>query len=221
MRAAHLIWCAALALLSAGCSDGSRYRQAIAVLVDVSGTYTDQQADVSRVIKREILPALVPGDTLLLIRIDSQSYEKENVETLMTLDARPSHANAQKLAFAEKLDAFAAGAAPAEYTDIRGAMMLAAEYLRETAAGSRVIMVFSDMQEDLPQGTSRALGPDELAGIEVVAVNVKRLNVDNADPQRYRGRLANWESGVLSHGATGWRAIFDTGQVAGYLSQLR
>jgi hypothetical protein len=221
MKRARMLLCAGLALLCAGCSDGSRYRQAIAVLIDVSGTYTDQEADVSRVIKREILPDLVPGDTLLLIRIDSQSYEKGNLETLMTLDARPSRANAQKLAFAEKLDAFASSAAPAEYTDIRGAMMLAAEYLRETAAGSRVILVFSDMQEDLPQGTSRVLGPEELAGIEVVAVNVKRLNVDNADPQLYRGRLASWEASVLRHGAAGWRALLDTGQLSGYLAQLR
>ena len=144
----------ALALLSLSCSDGTTYRQAVALLVDVSGTYTDQAGEVGNIVKREILPSLLPGGTLMLVRIDSQSYEKSNLEALVTLDSRPSRANAEKLAFAGKLDAFAQGTQRAEYTDIPGAMMLAAEYLREIEAGSRVILVFSDMQTDLPSGTT-------------------------------------------------------------------
>jgi hypothetical protein len=209
------------ALLSLSCSDGSAYRQAVAVLIDTSGTYLDQQADVAKILKREVLPALVPGDTLLLVRIDDQSYEKDNLETLMTLDPRPSKANAQKLALAEKLDAFAAGATRAQYTDIGGAMMLAGEYLRETRAGSQVILVFSDMKEDLPRGTTREFAKGELADIDVVAVNVKRLQSDNADPQLFRGRLESWEGRVRAHGATGWRSVQDAGQLPLHLAQLR
>ena len=211
----------ALALLSLSCSDGNRYRQAVALLVDVSGTYTDEAAEVGRIVKREILPELVPGDTLMLIRIDSQSYEKENLEALVTLDSRPSRANAEKLAFAGKLDAFATGTERAEYTDIPGALMLAAEYLHEIDAGSRVILVFSDMKEDLPAGTTRELDARELADIQVVAVNVKRLQTDNADPQLFRGRLAGWEKRVLEHGAAGWRQVQDASQLSIQLAQLR
>jgi hypothetical protein len=209
------------ALLSVACSDGSEYRQAIAVLVDVSGTYLDQQGEVARIVKREVLPALVPGDALLLVRIDSQSYENENLEALVTHDPRPSKANAEKLALAERIDRFAAGAARSEHTDIRGALMLAAEYLHEIPAGSRVMLVFSDMHEDLPTGTSRELTQGEFAGIEVVAVNVKRLQSDNADPQLFRGRLAGWEERVRSHGAAGWREVLDAGQLPVHLAQLR
>jgi len=209
------------ALCLAGCSDASQYRQAVAVLVDVSGTYADQKDDVARILKREVLPALVPGDTLLLVRIDSQSYEKENLETLVTLDARPSKANAEKLALAARLDAFARGDARAEYTDIPGAMMLAAEYLREIPVGSRVMLVFSDMREDLPSGTTRELAETELADIQVVVVNAKRLQSDNADPQLFRGRLASWEERVLRHGAAGWHQIIDAGQLPVHLAQLR
>lgn len=211
----------ALALASLACSDGNEYRQAVAVLVDVSGTYVDQQAEVARIVKREVLPALVPGDALLLVRIDSQSYEKENLEALVTLDARPSRANAQKLALAQRIDAFAAGATRSEYTDIRGALMLATEYLREIPAGSRVILLFSDMNEDLPSGTTRELAAGELAGIQVLAVNVKRLQSDNADPQLFRGRLASWQQNILSHGAAGWRSVLDAGQLPMQLAQLR
>ena len=211
-----------LALLAGtACSGVSEYRQAVAVLVDVSGTYLDQHEEVARIVKREVLPALVPGDALLLVRIDSQSYEKENLETLVTLDARPSKANAEKLALAKRIDAFAAAAVRSEYTDIRGALMLSAEYLHEIPAGSRVILVFSDMNEDLPNGTTRALEASEFADIDVVAVNVKRLQADNADPQSFRGRLASWQERVLSHGAAGWREVLDAGQLPVHLAALR
>ena len=96
---------ALLASLAAGwllaCGEARRYDQTVCVLVDVSGTYADQKADVVRLVKRDLLPALVPGDSLLVIRIDGQSYEKANLEALVTLDARPSQANAQKLALAQ------------------------------------------------------------------------------------------------------------------------
>ena len=142
------------------CSDGVEYRQAVAVLVDVSGTYTDQQTEVARIVKREVLPELVPGDALLLVRIDSQSYEKENVETLVTLDARPSQGQRREAGAGQAHRRVRRErASRSEYTDIRGALMLAAEYLHEIAAGSRVILVFSDMNEDLPNGTTRELEP--------------------------------------------------------------
>ncbi|HEX5065391.1 MAG TPA: VWA domain-containing protein [Myxococcota bacterium] len=209
------------ALAGLACSEATEYRQAVAVLVDVSGTYTDQATEVARILKREVLPSLVPGDALLLVRIDSQSYERENLEALVTLDARPSKANAEKLALAKQIDAIAAGTVESEYTDIRGALMLAAEYLREIPAGSRVILVFSDMNEDLPNGTTRELEAKEFADIDVVAVNVKRLQADNADPQLFRGRLASWQERVLSHGAAGWREVLDAGQLPVHLAQLR
>lgn len=210
-----------LLLLVLGCSDGRRYDQAVAVLIDVSGTYSNERAEVVNILKREVLPALVPGDTLLVVRIDSESYQKENVEALVTLDNRPSHANAQKLAVAQKLDAFARGSERSEYTDIPGAMMLAAEYLREIPSGSRVMLVFSDMREDLPAGATRRLAQTEFEGIQVVAMNVKRLASDNEDPARYRARLARWEEAVTQSGALGWRALMDSSKLPAYLEEIR
>ena len=124
----------ALALLVAlliltGCSTDREYARSICILVDVSDTYTDQKTEVVDLVKKGILPGMLPGDTILVIRIDSESYEKDNVEAMMTLDTRPSLANAQKLAFAKKLNAFAAREDHASYTDIDGALMLAADYL--------------------------------------------------------------------------------------------
>ncbi len=205
----------------AACTDESRYDQAICVLIDESGTYADQKQEVVRILKREVLPAMEPGDTLLIIRIDGESYEKDNVEALMTLDARPSRANAQKLALAQKLDALARRTLSSKHTDIPGAMMLGGEYLKELASGSRVMLIFSDLQEDLAPGTRRDLAEDEFDGVWVAAMNVKRLGADNADPNVFRRRIAAWESRVLKAGGLGWRTFMDATQLSDYLSHVR
>ena len=204
-----------------GCSDEARYDQAICVLIDESGTYADQKHEVVRILKREVLPAMEPGDTLLVIRIDGESYEKDNVETLVTLDRRPSKANQQKFAIAQKLDALARNTKRSRHTDIPGAMMLGGEYLNELASGSRVMLVFSDMEEDLAPGTERTLSENEFDGIYVVAMNVKRLGRDNADPEVFRNRLASWERRVLAAGSSGWKTFMDSSKLAAYLGEIR
>ena len=211
----------AAALFLLGCSDASHYSQAVAVLIDVSGTYADQKPEVARIVKREVLPGLVPGDTLAIVRIDSESYEKANVEAFVTLDQRPSHANAQKLALAKQLDEFAARDERSQYTDIPGAMMLAAEYLRETGAKSRAIVLFSDMQADLPPGAKRKFSEREFDGIHVVALNVKQLEADNANPDVLRTRLASWEKEVTHAGAGGWQTFMDTAKLGPFLTEIR
>ncbi len=205
----------------AGCSDGRRYDQAIGVLIDVSGTYADERQETVRVVKREILPQMVPGDTLLVASIDSESYDRENVLALLTLDRRPSHANAQKLEMARLLDTFATRPTRSAHTDIPGAIMLASEYLGETGAGSRVLLIFSDMQEDLPIGSRRQLDADELAGTRVVALNVKRLGRDQADPALFRGRLEGWGERVAAAGAAEFRTLLDPTKLPEYLEAAR
>ena len=214
----------ALALAAAAltaCSDASHYSQAVAVLVDTSGTYADQEPDVARIVKREVLPELVPGDTLAIVRIDSESYEKADVIQLVTLDQRPSHAAAQKLALAKALDAFAARGERSQYTDIPGAMMLAAEYLHETGAKSRVILLFSDMQSELPPGAKRHFSEREFEGIRVAALNVKQLGPDNANPDVLRARLASWEKEVTRAGAGGFTTFLDPAKLGPFLAEIR
>ena len=211
----------ALTALALGCCESRRYDQAIGVLIDVSGTYADEKARTVDVIKRDILPQMVPGDTLLIVLIDSESYDKENVEALLTLDRRPSHANAQKLAVARRLDAFVADGEGSEHTDIPGAIMLASEYLNEVDAGSRVMLVFSDMQEDLPEGARRQLSETELEGTHVAAINVKRLKRDTADPDVFRWRLAGWGDRLKAAGAADWRTFMDAARLPAYLAEIR
>ena len=216
-RAAIVTTC----LLAMGCTDGRRYDQAVAALIDVSGTYADEKPEVVRILKREILPGLLPGDTLIVLRIDSESYQNENLETLVTLDNRPSKANAQKLAVARQLDAFAASPVRSDYTDISGAMMLAAEYLDEIHSGSRVMLVFSDLRADLPQGSKRKLSENEFGGILLAALNVKRLQSDAENPDLFRARVARFEGDALDAGAQGFRTFMDPAKLPEYLAEVR
>ena len=209
MRRLAAILLASVMAAGVACTDASHYARATAILVDVSGTYADQKPEVVRIIQRGLLPKARPGDSLFLLRIDNQSYEKGNLEASVTLDPQPSKANAQKLRFARRLDAFAKARRASGHTDITGALMLAAEYLRETGAGEKTIVVFSDMKENLPKGVRRKLGPGELDGIRVVAMNVKKLARDNINPAIYRRRLAAWEKKLLAAGASGWQVVLD------------
>lgn len=200
---------AVLGLLAAACSDGRSHTRATCVLVDVSGTYADQRPEVARILKSGILPGVRPGDTFLLVRIDDGSYGAENVEAKTTFDAQPSRANAQKLTLAAKLERFGAARTRARYTDISGGLLLAAEYLRETRAGKKTIVIFSDMKEELPPGARRTLGPKELDGIGVVAMNVKRLGADKLDPAGYRKRLGGWGTRLTAAGAESFKVVLD------------
>ncbi len=220
-RARQALSVLALIALALGCGPERRYDQAIGVLIDTSGTYADEKAETVRVIKREILPNMVPGDTLVVIRIDSESYDKENVEALLTLDNRPSHANAQKLTLARQLDKFASEKGGSSYTDIPGAVMLASEYLNEIGSGSRVLLIFSDMEVDLPKGASRTFSESELEDTHVIAMNVKRLKHDSADPIGFRKRLASWEKRVMKAGALDWRTFMDAAKLPDYLAEIR
>jgi hypothetical protein len=121
----------------------------------------------------------------------------------------PMQANAQKRAFKEQMskltDVAKTGSA---YTDITGGMLQAAEFLNETGAGRKTILIFSDMQEELDKQVVRNV-PLKLNGITVVALNVTKLNTDNVDPRRYSGRLEQWEKRVREAGATDWRMVND------------
>jgi hypothetical protein len=202
-------------LVLVACNDGRSHARAIAVLVDVSGTYTDKLPEVSRIVRAGLLPGLRPGDTFLLVRIQEQSYQDAALAIHpVTLDPQPSRANAQKLKLATELEQLSAGGKPARYTDISGALLLAAEHLRKSQAGQKLLVIFSDMKEELPKNTKRTLEKTELAGMDVMAMNVKRLAADGVDPAAYRARLDDWGKKLTGAGARSWTVVLEPDELA-------
>ncbi|HKU45706.1 MAG TPA: VWA domain-containing protein [Burkholderiales bacterium] len=197
-----------LALLAlAGCGDPRSHSQAVYVLIDTSGTYAQESAKAQLIINY-LLGTLQPGDSLAVARVESRSFSEKDIIAKATFDVRPSQANAQKRAFRDATDGFLKSVKQSRYTDISGGLMQGAEFLNETGAGTKTIVVFSDMQEELDKITQREM-PMNLKRIRVVAVNVVKLNTDNIDPRRYFGRLEAWQKRVTAAGASEWRVIND------------
>jgi len=196
---------AVVLLGAAGCGDSRDHSQAVYMLVDTSGTYA-QEAAKAQVIVNYLLGTLQPGDSLAVARVQSRSFSEKDIIAKATFDTRPSQANAQKRAFRDRIDASLKSVSPSRHTDITGGLIQAAEYLNEAGAGTRTIIVFSDMQEELDKVTVRNF-PISLRNIRVIAVNVVKLNTDNVDPRRYLGRLEDWRKRVEGAGASEWRVI--------------
>jgi hypothetical protein len=195
----------AAALAAAGCVDSRSHTHAVYMLVDTSGTYA-QEAGKAQVIINYLLGSLQAGDSLAVARVQSRSFSEKDIVAKATFDSRPSQENAQKRAFRERIENSFRAVSGSRYTDITGGLIQGAEFLNETGAGSKTIIVFSDMQEELDRVTQRDF-PISLKGIRVVAVNVVKLKTDNIDPRKYMGRLEAWQKRVETAGAREWRVI--------------
>jgi hypothetical protein len=196
-----------IALTSLGCtSPETPSNRGVYMLLDTSGTYT-RELQKARQIVAYLLTQMDSGDAFAVARIDTGSFSEKDIIAKMTFNDRPSAANQEKRVFMEKVDEFIGNTRSASYTDITGGMLQAEEYLSEHEVGNKTILVFSDMQEDLPSGYNRNLDLS-LENVEVVAVNVTKLRSDNIDPAEYKGRLADWKGKVESGGGD-WRVIND------------
>lgn len=196
-----------LALTLAACGQPRPASKAVYLLVDTSGTYTEELGKAQAILNY-LLATLESGDSIAVARIDSGSFSEKDVIAKATFDDRPSMANDQKRLFKSNMDQFVTtvkrGSA---HTDITGAILQAAEFLNETAAGEKYVLVFSDLAEDLAKGQIRNF-PLDLHGIHVVALNVTKLRTDNIDPRDYLKRVGMWQKRVVDGGGD-WRVVND------------
>lgn len=190
------------------CAEKQSHAQAIYLLVDTSGTYT-QELGKAQALVGYLLGTLNPGDSFALARVKSRSFSEKDIVAKVTFARDPLQANAQKRAIRDQVADFAKGVKQGSaYTDITGGIIQGAEFLNETGAGRKAILIYSDMQEELDYQTVRDF-PINLKGIRLVALNVTKLTTDNVDPRRYLDRMAWWEKRALAAGASGWRVVND------------
>lgn len=194
-------------VLVSACGDSRIHSHGVYMLVDTSGTYAMEMKKASKII-HYLLATLNPGDSLAVAKVETRSFTEKDIVAKVTFDKRPSQATSQKRVFKTRIEEFSKGVNGSAYTDITGGLIQGAEYLNETKAGIKTIVVFSDMQQELGKGTIRDF-PIKLDGIRIVALNVTKLGTDNADPRRYLNRLAQWEASVRKAGATEWVVVND------------
>ncbi len=209
MRRRAFVLCVPLLGLAwaTGCTEPRDHAQAVYLLVDTSGTYAEEIGK-AQLIVNYLLGSLQPGDSLAVARVRSRSFSEKDIIAKATFDNRPSQANAQKRVMKDRVEAFTSSARGSVNTDITGGLIQGAQFLNETGAGKKTILIFSDMQEELDRATVRDF-PIDLKDIRVVAVNVVKLKTDNIDPRRYMGRLEVWQKRVQAAGAREWRVIND------------
>jgi len=190
-----------------GCSqEPVNQSRGIYMLMDTSGTYAQELKKAQNIINY-LLGSMQPGESFAVARIDSGSFSEKDIIHKVTFDSRPSMATNQKRVFAQKVDDFVKNVETSPYTDISGGMLQAVEWLNESKAGKKTILIFSDMEEELPKGHIRDF-QIPLSGIRVVALNVTKLRADIIDPREYLDRLSVWQTKVESGGGT-WMVIND------------
>ncbi len=195
-----------LLLALTGCSEEGMHNRGVYMLMDTSGTYT-QELEKAQHIINYILAKLQSNDSFAVARVDTGSFSEKDIIAKITFDSRPSNANQQKLAFRDTINQFVKTVKSSSYTDITGGILQATEYLNEKGTSKKTILIFSDLKEELKKGFIRDI-PLQLNGFEVVALNVTKLRSDNVDPREYMDRLEEWKRKVEDGGGT-WRVIND------------
>jgi len=189
-----------------GCSDTENRSKGVYMLLDTSGTYA-LELNKAQSILNYLLGVLQPGDTLAVARIDTGSFSEKDIVAKVTFDERPSITNNQKRSFQKTVNTFTSTVKSSKYTDISGGILQAIEFLNEQKSGRKYILIFSDLKEELAQGYVRDI-PFQLAGFNVIALNVTKLRADNLDPKIYQGRVEQWR-GEVEKGGGNWNMIND------------
>jgi hypothetical protein len=205
-RIAAVIMVMAFYLPLSGCFQKVDRSKGVYLLLDTSGTYVTE-LNKAKAIINYLLGTLQPGDTLAVGQIDTGSFSEKDIIAKVTFDSRPSMANNQKRAFQNKVSDFITKVDRSSYTDISGGILQATEYLNESGAGKKYILIFSDLQEDLAKDYVRDV-PFQLKGFEVIALNVTKLREDIRDPKHYLQRVKQWRR-KTEEGSGHWRVIND------------
>jgi hypothetical protein len=204
MKSLSVLGC--IVLVACTQSEPVARNKGVYLLLDTSGTYRAELRKAEDVILYT-LSRLEPADSFAVARIDTGSFSEKDIIAKTTFDERPSKANAQKRAFAQRVHEFIARENAAQYTDITGGLLQAVEFLNEKGTGRKTILIFSDLEQDLDKGYVRDIAvPFE--GFDVVALNVVKLRQDNYDPRQYLARLEQWKGQVEKAGGS-WRVVND------------
>jgi hypothetical protein len=196
------------------CAPPAARNTGVYLLIDTSGSY-NRQITKAEQITLYALTRLQSSDSIAVARIDTGSFTEKDIIAKATFDDRPSTANAQKRAFASRVEKFIDQSPPAPYTDITGGLLQAIEFLNEKHTSRKEILILSDMKEELAKGYVRDI-PLDFKGFDVVALNVSKLRTDNFDPRLYLTRLDEWRSRVEKGGGH-WRVINDIDHLEGLL----
>lgn len=186
-----------------GCADTGSHSMTVCMLVDTSDHHAEK-------VIVQVLTHLKPGDTLLAARVDSGGFTGEDIISTMTFDGRPSMANRQKIIFKKTFDEFISKMNEHGKSDIKGALDHAGDALDEIRPAKKLILIVSDLEEELPEGYAETLniGRQPVSGLHVVALNTGKPDSGKTTARHYEERVAMWEKAIEQLGGT-WERLDD------------
>ena len=199
-------------LVLAACEERSATASAVYGLLDVSKSYFREVDKALRTL-RVTMGFMRAHDSFAVAEIGACSFTDDALLLSFTAPDRPTERQRLVAAYGQKLADHGRSVKPANFTDIRGALLQAAQTLAARQAATRTIVLFSDLEEELPPNCRRDVAlPATLRGMDVIATNVTRLPEDNRDPARYARRLDGWRQLVEAAGAR-WKVAPDVAEV--------
>ena len=183
----------------AACGAITSNSKAVFMLVDVSGTYVREVPDAIMTAKL-LTSKLNSNDMFAFGEIGSCSFSDNSLIVRRTLPGTPSQAALAKQDVFRSLETYGEQVDATDWTDIRGGLRYAASELEQSDQGKRIIVVHSDLVEDVsPEGDTSELSLD-LEGITVIVTNVTRSDREASDPDAYFRRLEEWQALVEEAG---------------------
>jgi len=191
-------------------ASGKIQPRAVYVLLDTSGSFGVEIEKVHTSL-RLLLKTLQAGESLALARIDSASFSEKDIVARMTFDIRPSMANSQKRAFLQIVNSLGKDIRSGNKTDITGGALQAIEYLNETGARKKYILLFSDLKEETRSAHAQDF-PINFNGTNVFAMNTGQRQSDRGIA-RHKKRLDYWQAKV-EQGSGLWTVVSDADKLA-------
>ena len=195
-------------VLVAGCERVELKPRLVYVLFDVSKTYApNKKATLERA--TEISKSLRGGDRFMFATIGDCSFGRQNVFIDAEIPTREDFAARAKLALFEEIDRLKRRLRSQNSTDITGALW---EFHRQSdgvAYAPRVLVIFSDLEEDVAGSQCRAgrEEPPPLDGTIVLLASVGELEGDRLDPTRYFARVEAFDAMLRAAGADDVRVV--------------
>ena len=183
----------------AACGAITSNSKAVFMLVDASGTYVREVPDA--VVTAKLLTSkLNYSDMFAFGEIGSCSFSDNSLVVRRTLPGTPSEAAYAKQSVFESLEAYGETVQATDWTDIRGGLRYAATELEQSDQATKIIVIVSDLVEDVSPNCDTSALQLDLEGITVIATNVTRSDREASDPDAYFRRLEEWQALVENAG---------------------
>jgi hypothetical protein len=207
------LWLVLAAGVLAGCADRTSQVRAVFLLIGPGAPAAESQASV-RAVTHALLGHLSPGDYFAVGRADAPHFGPQNIVARVRLSRRPTVANGQKRLLRHQIDRLL-DAPGGPRGDLTGGLLTAVEFLKNSAAPRRVILIAADLGA-AGAGAEGGDFPIQVEGCRVLALDgAPPTAAPDDDPPD--DPLGFWRRRIVSGGGS-WHPFSDPQQLGELLA---